>query len=819
MTEKKKLTLSKTLSADVLKKAQSKFDQNRSKTVTFEVKGKRQAYGPQKIDDARGEKLTDKELSLRMDAIKSILKEENTQKPEPQTSLRDTEIIANKNQSSDIKNTESLMQEPVESGVASVPSVESKQPVRDSFYDVKKVRGTAKKTTEPKYTPFSKPTDKVSSVDPKAKAPVNNKTSDKQKIDVGTLKRQGKMAFSSAVDERREKIKNLSDKKNQKKKPFQKHNQNSFVVREVEVSDVITVHDLANQMAVKTTDVIKLLLNLGMSVTINQSIDAETAEIVIAEFGHKLKRSANIKLIEEIENLKVIDDDGSLQEKPPVVTVMGHVDHGKTSLLDTFRKSDVVASEFGGITQKIGAYQVTLKNGKKITFIDTPGHEAFTAMRSRGADVTNIVVLVVAADDGIKPQTIEAINHAKAAKVPLIVAINKIDKPGVDPNKIRQELLQYDVAVESYGGDILDAEVSAKTRQGIERLEELILLQAEMLNLKANPNRSAEGNIIEAKLQRGLGTIATVLVKNGTLHKGDFFVAGKVFGKVKSMMNDKGEIVDAATPGMPVEVIGFEKSPMPGDDFVVFADESKAKEIANLRDIKYRESLNAVSAKKLHDDAFAKVEDSEIKNIDIILKADMHGSIEAIKHSIGKLANDEVTVSVIHSGIGEITENDIVLAKASKAIVIGFNVRANSKVRTKAKTESVEISYYSIIYDVIDYITSMVEGMLSPEVTEEVLGYAEVKQVFTITKVGKIAGSLVKDGIIKRDAFARVIRDNTVIYKECQIKSLRKVKEDVKEVKNGLECGIGLSIQDVQEGDIIECFDKKETKKKLVINN
>jgi len=812
MTEKKKLTLSKTLSADVLKKAQSKFDQNRAKTLTFEVKGKRPGYN-QNSEDAHPDKLTDKELSLRMSAIKSVLKEEaltkNTQTISRTDALK-AEMLAEKKAAED-----ALLKEKAQQESAQAKSVKEK----DSFYDVKKVRTPKREVIfNANRTDNKAP---IQNADNRAKPGVNAAapSADKQKIDAGTMKRHGKMAFASAVEERREKLKNLADKKNQspRKKSFSRGGQNTFVVREVEIGDTITVHDLANQMAVKTIDVIKLLMNFGMSVTINQSIDAETAEIVIAEFGHKMKRSANVQLIEEIEHLKVIDDGSNLQEKPPVVTVMGHVDHGKTSLLDAFRKSDVAANEFGGITQRIGAYQVTLKNGKKITFIDTPGHEAFTAMRSRGADVTDIVVLVVAADDGVKPQTVEAINHAKAAKVPLIVAINKVDKPGVDPNKIRQELLQYDVAVESYGGEILDAEVSAKTRQGIERLEELILLQAEMLNLRANPNRTVEGNIIEAKLQRGLGTIATVLVKNGTLRKGDYFVAGRVFGKVRSLMNDKGEIVESAVPGTPVEVIGFDKSPMPGDDFIVFEDETKAEEIANLRDIKYRESLNAFSAKKLQDSVFAKIEDREIKDVCLIIKADMHGSIEAIKHSLLKLSNDEVTVTVIHSGIGEITENDIILAKASKAMVIGFNVRANSKVRDKAKTEAVEITYYSVIYDVIDYVTSIVEGMLAPEVKEEMLGMAEVRQVFTITKVGKIAGSIVKDGVIKRDAYARVIRDNTVIYKECLVKSLRKVKEDVKEVKNGLECGIGLSIQDVMEGDIIECFEKKETKRKLVI--
>lgn len=795
MTEKKKLTLTKKLSADVLKKAQSRFDQNRSNLMTFDVKNKNLSAPRSNFDNfSKNEKLTDKELSRRMDALKVSIAEQKKQEElrlEREAKLKKLEEEKKIAEKIALEKSRGIGLKDKEQRGDKKPKLELRSRKNNSF-------------------------ESTSNQNNDAKSDSKSLQSEKQRIDVGTMKRQGRAAVSSAVEERREKLKHLAEKKFSKDKrgKSDKRNINSVVVREVEVGDTITVQDLATQMAMKTVDVVKKLINLGLNVTINQSIDAETAEIVISEFGHKMKKSSNIQLREEFNEIKFHDEKSTLTNRAPVVTVMGHVDHGKTSLLDSFRKTDIAIHEDGGITQRIGAYQVNLSNSKKITFIDTPGHEAFTEMRSRGANTTDIVVLVVAADDGVKQQTVEAINHAKAAGVPIIIAINKIDKTDADPDRVKKELLQYDIAVEDFGGDIPVVEISAKKNIAIDKLEEVILLQAEIMDLKANADRMAEGVVIESRQKVGLGTIASVLIQKGTLRKGDFFVSGRVFGRVRTMTDYKGEIIKEAGPSTPVEVIGFDKSPLPGDDFVVLQDESKAKEIANYRDIRYRESMNAVSAKRIQDSVLSKIQNIEIKDLNIILKADMQGAIEAIRSSVIKLSNEEVKVNVIHSGIGEVTENDVILAKASHAIVIGFNVRANNKVKEKAKQEGVSITFYSIIYDVIDQVRNYIEGMLSPEIIEEELGVAEIRQIFTITKVGKVAGSVVKNGVIKRNAQFRLIRDNTVIY-TGNIKSLRRINEDVKEVKDGYECGISLDYQDIHVGDVIECFERKEIAKKL----
>lgn len=794
MTEKKKLTLTKKLSADVLKKAQSRFDQNRSNMMMFDVKNKKSSSAQKdSVNFSKNEKLTDKELSRRMDALKISIAEQKKQEE-----LR-------------LEREAKLKKLEEEKKIAEKIALEKEKALASKSKDQKIDK---KPKLELKSRKISENSNNQSS---DVKSDKKTSQSDKQKIDVGTMKRQGRVAVSSAVEERREKLKHLAEKKfnrDNKRGRHDKRNINTVVIREVEVGDTITVQDLATQMAMKSVDVVKKLMNLGLNVTINQSIDAETAEIVISEFGHKMKKSSNIQLREEFNEIKFHDDQSTLTSRAPVVTVMGHVDHGKTSLLDSFRKTDIAVHEDGGITQRIGAYQVTLSNGKKITFIDTPGHEAFTEMRSRGANTTDIVILVVAADDGVKQQTVEAINHAKAAKVPIIIAINKIDRPDADPNRVKQELLQYDIAVEGFGGDIPVVEISAKKNIAIDKLEEVILLQAEIMDLKANANRMAEGVVIESRQKVGLGTIASVLIQKGTLRKGDFFVSGRVCGRVRTMTDYKGNAVSEAGPSTPVEVIGFDKSPLPGDDFVVLQDESKAKEIANYRDIRYRESMNAVSAKRIQDSILSKIQDIEIKDLNIILKADMQGAIEAIRSSVIKLSNDEVKVNVIHSGVGEVTENDVILAKASHAIVVGFNVRANNKVKEKAKQEGVSITFYSIIYDVIDQVKNYIEGMLSPEIIEEELGVAEIRQIFTITKVGKVAGSIVKSGVIRRNAQFRLIRDNKVIY-TGNIRSLRRITEDVKEVKDGYECGISLDYQDINVGDTIECFERKEIARKL----
>lgn len=577
------------------------------------------------------------------------------------------------------------------------------------------------------------------------------------------------------------------------------------IVREVIIPDIINVGELANRMAVRGADVIKALMKLGMMVTINQPIDADTAELICAEFGHKCKRvsEADIEL-----GLRGDDDKSSdLVHRAPVVTVMGHVDHGKTSLLDALRKTDVASGEAGGITQHIGAYQVTLKSGQKITFIDTPGHAAFTEMRARGANVTDIVVLVVAADDGIMEQTIEAIHHAKAAKVPIVVAINKIDKPDANPDRVRSELLQHEVVLEEYGGDVLSVEVSAKKLLNLDLLEEKILLQAEILDLKANPHRSAEGVVIEAQIDKGRGTVATILIQRGTLKIGDIFVAGTEWGRVRALINDHGQKIEFTTPSMPVEILGFNGVPSAGDEFFVVETEARAREVAEFRQRRDRDAKAAASARNSMEQMMTQIAAGEVRELPIVIKSDVQGSLEAIQASLGKLATNEVSVRVLHGGVGGINESDVTLARASNGVIIGFNVRTNPQARELAKRDNVEIRYYSIIYDVINDIKGIMSGMLAPTLREKFLGLVEIRQVFTISKVGKVAGCYVTEGLVKRDAKIRLLRDNVVIH-EGSLKSLKRFKDEVKEVKESYECGIVLeNFNDIQEKDVIECYE------------
>ncbi len=584
------------------------------------------------------------------------------------------------------------------------------------------------------------------------------------------------------------------------------------VIKEVVIPEIITVQELANRMAEKSAEVIKKLMSLGVMATINQPIDADTAQIVVEEFGHKFKRVSE----SDVEQGLVEEDKPEqLLPRAPVVTVMGHVDHGKTSLLDALRETNVAAREAGGITQHIGAYQITVKSGQKITFIDTPGHEAFSEMRARGAKVTDIVVLVVAANDGIMPQTIEAIRHAQAAEVPIVVAINKIDLPGADPMKVKTALLQHGIGVEEMGGECLCAEVSAKKRINIDKLVDAILLQAEMLDLKANPNRNAEGAIIEAKMEKGRGTVVTALVQKGTLKVGDICIAGKEWGHVRAMFNENGQKLQEAGPATPVEVLGLQGTPSAGDDFVVVADESKAKEITSYRIRKEREAKLVKSAKSAMELMLDKIKSGEVKHLPIIIKADVQGSIEAIEGAVSKLSNDEVSVQILHSAVGAISESDVTLAKASHALIIGFNVRANTQARDMARRDGVEIKYYSIIYDVLDDIKKGLEGMLSPEIREKLLGYAEIREIYNITGVGKVGGCMVTEGLVKRGAKIRLLRDNVVIH-DGAIGQLKRFKDDVKEVKEGFECGISFeNYNDIQKGDVIECYEIEEIAAKL----
>ena len=586
--------------------------------------------------------------------------------------------------------------------------------------------------------------------------------------------------------------------------------------REVVIPEVITVQELANRMTERVGDVVKKLMDLGIMATGNQTIDADTAELIVHGFGHTMKRVLESDV--ELGTHSAEDIEETLLPRPPVVTIMGHVDHGKTSLLDAIRSTDVAAHEAGGITQHIGAYQITTKAGKKITFIDTPGHAAFTEMRARGADVTDIVVLVVAADDSVMPQTIEAISHAKAAGKPMIIAINKCDLPGANPNKVRQELLQHEVVVEQMGGETQSVEVSAKTRKGLEDLEELILLQAEVLNLRANPARTAIGSVIEARLEQGKGSVATVLIQKGTLRPGNIFVAGMETGRVRALINDRGQQVKEALPGQPIEVLGLTGTPEAGDDFTVVADEAKAREIAEFR-LRKKRALHATKTKGIRplDQMISEIQAGVAKNLPVIIKGDVHGSVEAIVSALNKLTEEhkEVKVQVLHSGVGAITESDITLANASKAVIVGFNVRANPQARDLAKRDGVHIRYYSIIYEVIDEVKSLLSGLLSPDVKEKFIGYAEIRKVFHVSKTGKIAGCFVTEGLVKRGAKVRLLRDNVVIH-EGTLKTLRRFKDEAREVQKGYECGMAFeSYDDIKEGDMIEAFEMESTDRQL----
>ncbi|HWI27007.1 MAG TPA: translation initiation factor IF-2 [Stellaceae bacterium] len=585
------------------------------------------------------------------------------------------------------------------------------------------------------------------------------------------------------------------------------------IVRDVVVPETITVQELANRMAERGADVIKTLMKMGVMATINQMIDADTAELVVSEFGHRLKRVAESDI--EIGLGGEADVEENRLPRPPVVTVMGHVDHGKTSLLDALRGTDVASGEAGGITQHIGAYQVRLKSGQRITFIDTPGHQAFTAMRARGAHITDLVVLVVAADDGIKEQTVEALRHAKAAQVPIIIAINKMDKADAKPERVRQELLQHEIVVEQLGGDVLDVEVSAVKKTGLDKLEEAILLQAEILDLKANPNRPAEGSIIEAKLERGRGPVATVLIKRGTLHMGDIFVAGSEWGRVRALIDDRGNTVQEAGPAMPVEVLGLNGTPLAGDDFVVAENEAKARDIADYRQRRRREQQAAAGARGTLEQMFSQIAAGVAKELAVVVKSDVQGSLEAITGSLEKISTKEVAIRVLHAAVGGINESDVILAKASNAVIIGFNVRANPQARDLARRDTVEIRYYSIIYDVIDDMKQALSGLLAPSLRERFLGNAAIREVFTISKVGKVAGCMVTEGVVRRGAKVRLLRDNVVIH-EGSLKTLKRFKDEVREVREGFECGMAFeNYHDIQVGDVIECFEMEEVARVL----
>ncbi|NMD07021.1 MAG: translation initiation factor IF-2 [Phyllobacteriaceae bacterium] len=637
------------------------------------------------------------------------------------------------------------------------------------------------------------------------------------KADIEKKGMRGKLTVSNALDDdenrrghsvaafrrRTERIKNKSH-------GFQMPTEKTS--REIVIPEAITIQELSNRMAERAVDIIKLLMKQGQMHTINDVIDADTAQIIAEEMGHKVKRVAESDVVESLDG--ETDAPENLKSRPPVVTIMGHVDHGKTSLLDAIRKTNVVSGEAGGITQHIGAYQVQTPRGL-ITFIDTPGHEAFTSMRARGAKATDIAILVVAADDGVMPQTVESINHAKAAGVPIIVAINKIDKPNVNPTRVRTDLLQHDLVVESMGGDILDVEVSALKGTNLDRLLETILLQAEVLDLKANPDREAGGLVVEAQLDKGRGPVATVLVQRGTLKLGDIFVAGSSWGRVRALVNEKGEQLKTAGPSVPVEVLGLNSAPEAGDRFDVVPNEARAREITDYRERQRRDKRGTSSARASLETMMSQINQSGRKEFPILIKADVQGSAEAIVQALEKIGNEEIRSRVVHYAVGGISESDVSLAAASGAVVLGFNVRANSQARDAAQQMGIEIRYYNIIYDLVDDIKAAMSGKLAPEMRETFMGNAKILEVFNITKVGKVAGCMVTEGSVQRGNKVRLIRDNVVIH-EGSLSTLKRFKDEVKEVVGGQECGMAFEkYEDMRVGDIIECFRVERVERKL----
>ena len=631
-------------------------------------------------------------------------------------------------------------------------------------------------------------------------------------------RRRGKLTIQNILEGDEERQRSLASVRRAREREKQRRQDTSGgrdkIEREVIVPEAITVADLANRMAERSVDVIKYLMKQGQMVRMNDVLDADTAELVVEDFGHIVKRVSEA----DVEEGFIADDDVDEAKLPraPVIAVMGHVDHGKTSLLDALRSTDTASGEAGGITQHIGAYQVQLKGGEKITFLDTPGHAAFSAMRSRGAMATDIVILVVAADDSVKPQTIEAIHHAKAAGTPIIVAVNKIDKHEANPQKVLTDLLQHEIVVEAMSGEVQSVNVSAKTGDGLDELTEAINLQAELLDLKANPERSAEGVVIESQVDKGRGPVATLLVRRGTLKRGDILVAGAQWGRVRALVNERGQQLDDAGPSVPVEILGLDGAPDPGEVFAVVDSESRAREIADYRQRKGREASGAsASSGASLEQMMARLKQDATQEMPLLIKSDVQGSAEAIKQSLEKIGNEEVRARVIRAAPGGVNESDVLLAKSSGAPVFAFNVRANKQARALAEREGVEIRYYSVIYDVIDDVRNTMEGMLAPEKRENFIGYAEILEVFNITKTGKVAGCRITEGTVKRGCGVRLLRDDTVLH-EGKLKTLKRFKDEVPEVKSGMECGMAFErYEDLQKGDQIECFEVIEVARKL----
>ena len=818
-----KLELKKTVETGQVRQS---FSHGRSKVVQVERKRKRQfemgadgkvqeVKAPSPAVKAKAEEalaketeqqqgtLTEGEKAHRLKALQDAIKaDEETRRQIEEDTKRQAEEEAARAAEEASRPKDESPAEPETEAPSTEPSAESVPlPTADTPADTSRARRSVSNDDDDEET---KPRKSKTG----HKAPTVKRTEPRR--------RAGKLTISAALEgedgvERSRSVASMRRAvEKERRKAQQKQPMNTEkVVREVVLPETITVQELSNRMAERSANVIKTLMKLGVMATINEVVDADTAELVAQEFGHRVKRITESAVEENLITQE--DDEASLKSRPPVVTVMGHVDHGKTSLLDAMRSSSVVSGEAGGITQHIGAYQVRNSNDQKITFIDTPGHEAFTAMRARGAKVTDIVILVVAADDSIMPQTIEAIKHAKAGNVPMIVAVNKIDKEGADPNRVKTDLLSHEVVVEDMGGDTLCIEVSALQKTNLDKLEEAILLQAELLDLKANPDRAAEGAIIEAKMEKGVGSVGTVLVQRGTLHVGDIFVAGAEWGRVRALVNEHGKQVKSAMPSAPVEVIGFGGTPAAGDDFTVIGDEVKAREISEYRKRKIREKEQVAGVGgSTMEQMFAKIKAGEAKELAVVIKADVQGSVEALTGTLQKLGSDEIKVNVIHGAVGPVNESDVTLARASGAIIIGFNVRANTQARELSKRDNIDIRYYSIIYDVADDLTGLLTGMLAPKFKESFIGYAEIREVFNVSKVGKVAGCMVTQGVIKRGCKVRLLRDDVVIH-EGDLSQLKRFKDDAKEVREGYECGMALaSYQDIQPKDVIECFELEQ---------
>ena len=807
MSEDKKDN-SKTLSLSLGKSASSgtvkqSLSRGRSKTVTVEVKKGRNFKLTKKDDSQDDSGLSNAEKEARLKAIQEAEEKKNNETEEVQVFSKSSIEVE-------------------ESATDKIKSIEAEE---------KKAKESAKKKFEKKSDPAQKKEEvTLDELLEKSKESASKKTAKEEfEKELESKKKQvskprgghedkwekKKLTISTALDfDSEERVRSLASiqRAKEKKKKSQNTGEQEFAAKEIIIPEIISVQELANRMQIRVQDVMKELMKLGMMKRQADEIDADTAEIIVSEFNHIPKRVLDSDIEDLLSEEEVSDKD--LVKRPPVVTIMGHVDHGKTSLLDAFRESNVTDGEAGGITQHIGAYQVTTKNGEKVTFIDTPGHAAFTEMRARGANMTDIVILIVAADDGIMPQTAEAINHAKAAEVPIIVAVNKIDKPDANPKKVKDELLTHELVPEEYGGDIQVVEISAKEKTNLDGLLDAILLQAEVLELKDSSKQTPRGSVVEARVDKGKGVVATLLVQKGTLRKGDIIIAGTGFGKVKSISDENGNILEEAGPARPVEMLGFDEVPAAGEIFANAKSEKDARDV-----IEYRKKVQLLEKQKSQAagslDSLFKQAKGDNKELNIIVKGDVHGSIEAVNSTINKIESEEVKIKIVHSAAGAITESDTQLAMATGAVIFGFNVRAEAKAKEVAEKENIDIRYYNIIYNLIDDLKALVSGMLSPIIREELIGYAEIQQVFKITKSGKIAGCKITEGTVKRGSGVRLLRDNVVIH-EGKLKTLKRFKDEVAEVKEGYECGMAFeNYEDIKEGDFIECFEIVEEQRQL----